>query len=173
MVMPHESRNPRESGFSLVEVLIASTILLVSLVTTGFTILSGVQSQDESEVSTTALRAVRDLCAEIQAEANLENDLLAMVGMSGIYENYDNTTRAIPELPNGTITIRCFAHEGLVPAELGGPQDLNFDGDVGDDHTIASGTDLRLAPIQLTVTYTDDRGTVTRDYHRSFSQTTD
>ncbi len=173
MVRIHVSEKSNESGFSLVEVLIASTILMVSLVTTGFTILSGVHSQDEAEISSTALRAVRDLSAELQEAANIENDLFAMLGISGLYENYDGATRTIPELPNGTIAIRCFAQEALVPTELGGPQDLNFDGDVGDDHTLSSGTDMRLVPVQMTVSYTDERGTITRDFYRSFSQTTE
>ena len=166
------NRTNTTRGFSLVELLIAMTILTITLVSAGVTVMAGSHTQNESEINSKALRAIRDLCAEIQEAANRENDLFAMTGITGLYVNYHGTTHDIPEI-DGTITCTCFPLEMLVPGELGGPQDLNFDGDSLDDLSESSGTDLRLVPMRLTITYRDDRGPLTRDYYRCFTQTTD
>ena len=87
---------------------------------------------------------------------------------------YNGLVRAVPALPGGTMTCVVFANEVTIPVELGGPQDLNFDGDMGDDLGGAGmGTDLQLVPFQLTLSYTDDRGTITQVFYRSVAPTTD
>lgn len=163
-----------EAGFSLIEIVFAAAIFATALMTTGLTLLQGARSQDESDSFTRAVRSVRDVCAEIQEQANLPQNLPLYQGIGAIYAAHHGTTRTIADLPNGTVTITCFANEATVPAILGGPQDMNFDGD--DDDNLggaANGTDMQIVPMVITVSFTDERGTVTQTYHRRFTQTTD
>ena len=167
-------RANREAGFTVIEVVIAATILATAIMTAGLTVLMGMRSQDESEEGSAALRAVRDLCAEIQERANEDQDLTAFEGIGSIFASYDGLTRAVPDLPNGTISVTVYANETTVPNDLGGPQDLNFDGDTNDNLANQSnGSDLQLVPVEITVSYTDVRGTITQTFHRRFSQSTE
>jgi type II secretory pathway pseudopilin PulG len=164
----------REAGFSLAEVTVAASIFALALMSTGLTLLHGVRSQAESERASGSVRAVRDVYAEIQQIANLPQDLSNFRGIGAVYTLYNNMVRPVPELPQGTITITVFANEATVPIELGGPQDMNFDADAQDDlGGLAAGTDLQIAPIRLTLSYTDDRGTITQTHYRRITQTTD
>lgn len=168
------TRREREAGFSLIEIVFAAAIFATALMTTGLTLLQGARSQDESDSFTRAVRAVRDICAEIQDRANLPQDLPALEGIGAIYAAYHGTTRTIADLPNGTVTMTCFANEVTVPAILGGRQDMNFDGDSNDNlGGAANGSDMQVVPMVITVSFTDERGTVTQTYHRRFTQTTD
>jgi type II secretory pathway pseudopilin PulG len=167
-------RRERDEGFSIVEVAVACTIFAIALMTTGLTLLHGARSGNESEDFTVALRSIRDVCAEIQEQANEPQNLPAFQGIGSIYASRHNTTRAIPELPGGSISIVCYANEATVPTILGGPQDLNFDGDSQDNHGgQANGSDLNIVPAEITISFTDERGTVTQTFHRRFTQTTD
>ncbi len=169
-----DGRPSREDGFSLVEVTIALALFATALLTTGLTLLQGSRSLDESESFSLALRAVRDVCAEIQEQANLPNNLPLFEGIGAVYSSHNGETRTITALPAGTISITCYADEPTIPAVLGGPQDLNFDGDSNDNlGGQANGSDLQLVPVEITVSFTDDRGTVTQTFHRRFAQTTD
>jgi hypothetical protein len=61
-----------------------------------------------------------------------------------------------------------------VPAELGGPQDLNFDGDAQDNLTaVGSSVDLKLVPMTITVTFGDGSPQQTIVAHRLIGKTTD
>ena len=169
-ICPHESR--REEGFTTVEVVIAATILAVAIMTAGLTVLLGMATQDESENTAEALRAVRDVFSELQEQANEDQNLSAFQGIGSIFAVYDGLTRVVPELPNGTISITVYANEPAVPNVLGGPQDLNFDGDMSDNlGGQSNGSDLQLVPVEVTVTYTDERSTITETFHRRFSKT--
>lgn len=168
---PHHRR---QAGFSVAEVVIAATIFAIALMSSGLALLNGARSQDESEDFTMALRAVRDVVAEMQDLANLPNDVTQSKGIGALFSTYDGTTRNVPTLPNGTLTIECFADEESVPAEFGGPQDLNFDGDDDDDlANQGNGSDMKYVPTRIDISFTDERGTITRTYYRSFTQTTD
>jgi hypothetical protein len=145
-----------------------------ALLTTGLTLLAGSRAQDESESFSLALRAVRDVCAEIQEQANQPNNLPQFEGIGAVYVTHNGTTRNVAVLPAGSVTITCYADEATVPAVFGGPQDLNFDGDSNDNLAGQSnGSDMQLIPAEITVSFTDDRGTVTQTFHRRFAQTTD
>ncbi len=146
----------------MLELTVSVTIFAIALLSTGLTLLHGVRSQGESTTASDSLRAVRDVYAEIQQITNQPQDLTKFQGVSAVYTLYNGLVRTVPGLPAGTITCVVFANEVTIPVELGGPQDLNFDGDAGDDlGGAAMGTDLQLIPFQLTVSYTDDRGTIT------------
>lgn len=105
---------------------------------------------DEHQVT----HAIENQLAEIQDIANRTEDLVAQEGVSALMQRYDGQVIAIPGVPNGQIAITVFADEAAVPAILGGPQDLNFDGDAADNLGNESlGTDLKLVPMVLNVTY--------------------
>ena len=148
------------------------TIFALALMSTGLTLLHGVRSQDESALSSDAIRVVRDIFAEMQEIANQPQDLGTYQGISAIYEVYNGTKRGITGLPGGTVSIVVYANETNVPAVLGGPQDMNYDGDAGDNlGGVAAGTDMQIVPVALTLTYTDERGPTTMTYYRRIAQT--
>ena len=162
----------REEGLTTVEVVVAATILAVAIMTSGLTVLLGMRTQDESENTAEALSAVRNLFSELQEQANEDQNLAALQGVGSIFALYDGETRSVPDLPNGTMTITVYANESAVPNALGGPQDLNFDGDASDNlGGQSNGSDLQLVPVEVTVTYTDDRSTISETFHRRFSKT--
>ena len=79
----------------------------------------------------------------------------------------------MPELTAGEISITCHANETAVPLALGGPQDLNFDGDAADDLASAQGgADLKLVPLTLTLTFESGGATHTLSLRRLIAQTT-
>ena len=113
----------------MIELTVSATIFALALLSTGLTLLHGVRSQDESTVYSDSLRAVRSVFAEVQQMVNQPQDLSTFQGISAVYTLYNGSTRAVPNLPNGTVAITVYPNEATVPAELGGPQDLNFDGE--------------------------------------------
>lgn len=166
-----DSRGARD-GFTILELTVSVTIFAVSLLSAGLTMLHGVRHQDESAVTSDAVRAVRDMFAEIQEIANQPLDLATKSGIGAIYEIYNGMTRTVATLPAGSASIIVYANEATVPVVLGGPQDMNFDGDAQDNlGGVAAGTDLQIVPIALTLTYTDERGSTTRTYYRRITQT--
>ena len=114
---------------------------------------------------------IRNVVADIQDVANEPQDLVAGVGIGAVYGRYDGTTVAIDDLPSGQVTIECFADEPTVPAVFGGPRDLNFDNDAEDDN-LSDGTDLKLVPMRLTLTFVDESVTQTMIVHRFITKTT-
>jgi hypothetical protein len=120
------------------------------------------------------LNALRDLLAEIQGTANLDADLAAQEGIGAVYGKYNGQTYPVDVLTSASITVTCYANEATVPALHGGAQDLNFDGDSGDNHGgAANGSDLLIVPVTLALTYNDGKGTQTLTLHRLVTQTTD
>ena len=60
-----------------------------------------------------------------------------------------------------------------MPAVFGGPQDLNYDNDALDDlGNISNGSDLKLVPMTLTLTFLDGSVTQTMTVHRLITKTT-
>lgn len=167
-------KRSQESGLSLVEILVAVTVLSVVLLSTGLTLLRGYGQRRESFQAYLAANAVRDLMADIQATANLDQDLGALEGIGAVYQKYHNQTFNVPSLPAGQIVVFCYGNEGTVPTALGGPQDLNFDGDAVDDATVAAGSDLKLVPLRVTVTSSQDSTQLySMVVHRLVTQTRD
>ena len=167
---------PRERGMTLVEITVAIVVFTVIAIPVSFTLVRGMAHRMHVFQQYLALSALRDLAAEIQETANSPLDLSQQMGIGAVFDKYDGQTFTAPALQNGQITVTCYADEVLVPAALGGPQDLNFDGDPDDDlGNQSNGTDLKLVPMILTITYDDGNTSqqVTFDMHRLIGKTTD
>lgn len=163
----------RVGGFSLVEVATSLTVLSIIVVSMGMSVMAGIDQRREALENYRALTSLRDLAAEIQGIANLDQDLASQEGIGAIYSRYDGQTVTVPGITNGQITITCYPNEATVPTDLGGPQDLNFDGDDDDNlGNVSAGTDLKLVPMTLRITFGDasDR---TVDLHRLITVTRD
>lgn len=164
---------PRERGFTLLEVAIAISLFILIAVPVSITLLRGMQHGEQSHQQYVALNALRDLIAEMQEVANLPQDLPNQEGIGAIYARYHDQSIPIPDLTSGSITVVCFPNESGVPGNLGGPQDLNFDGDATDDlGNQSNGSDLKLVPMTLTIQYTDRGGTYTITKERLLTKTT-
>lgn len=146
-----------ERGLTIVEVSVSMAIFTVLMLSVGMTLVSGIQHRRQTYQDYRAMSVLRDMVAEIQEVANLPNDLTQSTGVGSIYQRYHNQSFSVPVLPSGSITVLCYANEATVPAQLGGPQDLNLDGDAADNlNSVAAGPDLRIVPILLTLTYQDE-----------------
>lgn len=144
----------RDTGLSLVEVAMAVTLFALISVSVTMTIARGIQHRQHSFQRYQALSALRDVLAEVQETANLPQDLTVPQGIGAVYMKYHGQTIPEPTVPGGQITVTCYADETSVPVILGGPQDLNFDGDALDNLANASnGTDLKLVPMALTIQF--------------------
>lgn len=164
----------RQNGLTLVEVAIALSVVTVVATAALSTTLAGMQHRRQSSAVYDAVSALRDLAAEMQEIANLPEDVVNGAGVGALYTVYGGLSRSVPDLEAGQITITCFANETAVPALFGGPQDLNFDGDAGDDLTsLVGAVDLRLVPATLVCTFTDAGATHTVTLDRLFANTAD
>lgn len=162
----------REAGLTLIEILVAVGIFAFVAMGSAITVMKSAQYRRQTFEMYLLTSALRDLTAEMQEMANRPESFTADEGIGGIYSRYSGTTFSIPSLPSGQISVTCFADEASVPAEFGGAQDLNFDGDALDDHGgIAAGSDLKLVPVTLTGSYDSDGVTVTRVIDRLIART--
>ncbi len=159
-------------GLTLIEIVISMSIFLVFVLPVAITLLRGMEHREFSFQNYRAMNSLRDKAAEIQETANLKQDLAAQEGIGAIYAKYDNKTFSIPEVSGGQISVTCFADEATVPTALGGPQDLNFDNDAQDNlGNQSNGTDLKLVPMTLTITFGDDTPQQTLTIHRLITKT--
>ena len=165
------TQNRRDSGLSILEVTLAITMFVVVALGTGLVLMTGVSQRRQTFESYQALNTLRDLTAEMQETANLPQDLAAQEGIGALYAKYHGSSTTVPEVPNGQISVTIFPNETTVPTELGGRQDLNFDGDDEDNHTASNGTDLLLVPIRLTMTLGQGNESQTTTIHRLLTQT--
>lgn len=167
------SLDSREQGVSLVEVAIALAVFTTIALAVSMTLMRGIDHREQSYQMYRALNAVRNVVADIQDVANQPQDLVAGVGIGAIYSRFDGATITIDDLPSGQVVIDCFADEANVPAVFGGPQDLNFDNDAQDDlGNVSNGSDLKLVPMTLTLTFLDGSVTQTMTVHRLITKTT-
>ncbi len=169
----NDSLDSPERGVSLVEVVMALAVFTMISLAVSMTLVRGIDHREQSYQMYRALNAVRNVVAGIQDVANQPQDLAAQVGIGAVYNRYDGTTVTIDDLPSGEVAIDCFADEANVPAVFGGPQDLNFDNDAQDDlGNISNGSDLKLVPMTLTLTFVDGSVTQTMEVHRLITKTT-
>ncbi len=170
--MDGSSGDGRE-GLTLVELTVSITIFTIIAVAVAFTITRGMQHRLQSFESYLAINAVRDILADIQETANRPQNLAKQEGIASIYAKYHNQTFPVANVPTASISVTCYADEATVPAFLGGPKDLNFDGDAQDNlGNQSNGTDLKLVPLTVTLTIGQGNMQQTLVRHRLISQTT-
>ncbi len=171
---PFRARFDSTTGLTLVEVTVAITVFVVTALGVGAALTDGIQHRQQSFQIYQGLNVLRDIVAEVQNTANLPQNLVAQEGIGAIYDVYQGQTRAVPNLPNAQVVITCFPSEASVPLELGGPQDLNFDGDAVDDlGNISNGSDLKIVPMMFTLTMGTGKTSQTITFHRLITKTTD
>jgi len=139
-----------QTGASMVEVAVSMGVLIVVLLSTGFGLMRSYAFRTESFDAYRAMVLTRDMIADAQERANLPQDLVNDEGIGAMYAYYNLREFPLIEMPGTTVRVSVFADEAGVPAELGGPQDLNYDGDSQDDLSNASnGTDLKTVPMRF------------------------
>lgn len=177
------ARSPdNASGLTLIEVTISFAVFVIMVLSVSMTLVEGMRQRQATFEWYQAMRGLRDTMAEIQENANVDQDLTANVGMGTTYLRYNAQTllSKIAKLRTDTTTthtlpvgVTVFPNELVVPGKFGGVQDLNFDGDSADDLGNASaGTDLKLIPVEITVTYTESNQTRTITLPRLVAKTT-
>ncbi len=165
----YKTRIP-ESGLTLVEVIVALSIFTIISLAVSLTLLRGMEQRRDSFDLYRAHSALRDKVAEIQDVANRPLNMVAKEGIGAIYARYHNTICTVPDLHSGQILITCFSNETTVPSFLGGPQDMNFDGDAQDNLT---GDDMRIVPMELSITFSDGEHSRSITTHRLITKTVD
>ena len=164
----------REAGLTLVEVTVALAVFTLISLSVSMTVLRGIDHREESFQSYLALNAVRNVVATIQDTANQPLDFANQLGIGSVYSRYNGQTITVDDLPSGQVFIACFADETSVPAVFGGPQDLNLDNDAQDDlGNVSAGSDLKLIPITLTLTWVEGNVTRTLTVYRLITKTTE
>ena len=159
-------------GLTLVEVMVSLGVFTMILLASGMTLVHGMKHQEDSSQTYRAMNGLCDLLAEIQETANLPGSVSSQQGIGAIYDRYHGQAFPVPDLPSGQILVTCFADEATLPAALGGPHDLDFDGDAGDNLVFAS-SELKLVPMTLTLTFVQAGASQAMTIHRLVTRTTD
>lgn len=171
--MTNASRSDQR-GSSLIEVMIACSLLSMLMLGVAGMFFAELRHMETCKVSYEALTALRSFLADAQGIANADEDLANQQGIGAVYNRFHGKTLPAPNFPEGRITIKCFADEATVPGELGGPQDLNFDGDSEDNlGGQTNGYDLRLVPMMCLLTYRARNQTLSIPGYRLVSKTND
>lgn len=162
----------RQCGLTLLEITVALSVFLVLILSVSLTLVRGMEHRRESFLLYRGQSALRTLIADIQETANQPQDIQAHEGVGALYGKYHGQSITVPELPSGQISVLVLADETTVPSFLGGPQDLNFDSDAQDNlQSTAGGVDLKLVPMDLTLTFNEEGVVHTMKVHRLFTRT--
>lgn len=166
----HRTTPGARSGMSLIDVTAALALFAGLALVVSSALVTSLQGGGSTWRSSVAMSVLRDRLAEIQETANTD--------MANVYPTYhgawsgSGTTFSVPDLPDGQLTIVCYKNETSTPAgnnlsgrsddttapiptELGGPRDLNMDGDANDELG-PTADDAKLVPMTLTLTWTEN-----------------
>lgn len=170
------------SGLTLIEVTISFAMFVVMVLAVSMTLVAGMRQRRATFEWYQAMRSARDMVAEIQHNANADQDLTVSLGVGATYVKYNAQTtvstinKMIGETPTtecNSVAVAVYPDETSVMSKLGGAQDLNFDGDAADNlGNAGAGTDLKLVPMEVIVTYTEANQTRTLTVPRLVTKTT-
>jgi len=160
------------SGFTLVELSLAMTILVVALVSISAATLRSHALRRQNREHTLAYGAIRSISERIHSFSyiTVENspdtwvqDVLATYGPGGVVGNTFDIEGLNPVGANASVgSITFVTDETLsdadVGAELGLPRDLNGDLDATDNDVTG---DARILPVVVTLNYQGSSGAVT------------
>ena len=164
-------RNNRRAGFTLVELSLAMTVLVIALVSISAATLRAHSLRRQNRETTLAYGAIRSAAERIHAFSYITveqspetwvQDMMATYGPGGTVGNTFDVEGLNPIGAVGTVgTITFITDETLtdaaINAEFGMPRDLNGDLDAADNDV--SG-DARLLPVILNVSYRGGNGNV-------------
>jgi prepilin-type N-terminal cleavage/methylation domain-containing protein len=169
-------RARRRQGFTLIELAVATSILMIGLVS----VLSATSQMHSLRRSnrerTVAMNALRSMAERIHATSHefsddpttWATDLLATYGPNGTHGNRFQVEEldvagTAPAVGTIEIVTSETSTDGQLRAELGMPRDLNADGDAADEDVSAS---ARILPVLLTLRWRSERGE--RVIHHAF-----
>lgn len=162
-----------DAGLSLIEVAASLSLFLIMIVSVFSTLLHGMEHRRFTLETYRAMSALRDMVASVQETANQPQDLSKNAGIGAVFTKYNGKSISATGLSSAQIAVTCYADETSVPSTLGGPQDLNYDGDSYDVlNNVSAGTDLKIVPVRLTLTYTVENVTQTMTIDRLITKTT-
>jgi hypothetical protein len=158
----------RTTGFTLIELAIATSILMIGIVSALSASSQMHALRQVNRERTLAQNAVRSISERLHAASHGFSDdpttwcdeLLALYGPGGsIGAEFDVTGLAAPEEDERVGEIRILTDERLTDAEigrdLGMPRDLNGDGDVTDADVSGS---ARILPVTITLRWRGENG---------------
>ena len=164
----------REQGLGMIEVVVSLTIFAVLVLSVSVTLVRGMAHRRQTFEDYRAMSAARGILADMQDTANMPQDLSLQQGIGAVYSKYHGQTFPWASLPAGQIAVTCHPSEVSLSAVFGGSQDLNLDGDPLDVlGGLDAGTDLKIVPVTVTVSYFEDGGTRTLTVNRLITKTTD
>lgn len=165
----------RRGGFTLAELALAMTMLVVALISISAATLQSHSLRRQNRERTLAHNAIRSTAERLHSLAYTRvedspdtwvQDLLVRYGPGGTVGNTFDVTELNPIGAAGQVgSIQIITDETQTDAalgvELGMPRDLNGDGDALDD--VAAGT-ARMLPVIVTLNYRSGSGPVTLDH---------
>ena len=144
-------------GYSLVELVIALTLLAVGIMGFMSSYVSNVRSADEA-IDMGQVRVAMDNVVEAMRTTPLSDIYLQYQG--SILEAPD-LERLSPSVP-ATAQVTCYVNERSLPAEFGGITDLDADRSTASADCSAT---YRLLPVRLLLTYGTRYGATTREVY--------
>ncbi len=164
-------RNGNGAGFTLVELSLAMTVLVVALVSISAATLRAHSLRRQNRETTLAYGAIRSAAERVHSFSYITvedspetwvQDMLATYGPGGTVGNTFDVEGLNPVGAGGTVgTITFITDETLtdaaINAEFGMPRDLNGDLDAADNDVTG---DARILPVILNVSYRGGSGVV-------------
>lgn len=108
--MFYRHKSDRASGFSLVEAILASFLLLTAVALAVFVFDNSLQAEAGNEKRVTASLVAECALAQMRQEAN--------TNLAAVKSTYNNATRTVPEYPDFTITSKVRSETLAVPCTV-------------------------------------------------------
>ena len=164
-------KNIQRGGFTLVELSLAMTVLVVALVSISAATLRAHSLRRQNREHTLAHSAIRSISERIHSFSYITvektpdtwvQDMLATYGPGGTVGNTFDVEELNPVGAGGTVGTILFVTDetqtdAAVGAELGLPRDLNGDLDAVDNDVTG---DARILPVVINISYQGGSGPV-------------
>lgn len=161
----------QQAGFSLIELLLAASVLAVIMAGLVSAMLSCYKLDQQTKEQAAAIFTLRRVAASCHSYITSPADLSAFytkykvsagyTGLPGQTETLGNLTQfGLPNVTNGTVNVECFPSEA---SNIFPNADLNGDGDFTDTEAsfvadLAAGK-VMVLPVRLSIEWTGNRGT--------------
>ena len=158
MALPPFATARRASGFTLLEVMVALSVLMVALLGFGSLLVVNARSYDIASEGTVAVHVLRQT-AEKMRSAAFDDIVNSFLGYSFVVTDI-----------NAVCTVTLFLNETDTSPDaqkLGLPRDLDGDGQASTTNVSAS---YRLLPAKISVAWTNQRGAQSEELYLLFAQ---